>query len=1232
MVVSAIGMTLTNGGVALATPSVSSVTVVRENPTTAELSVAIANPGTAEKTVELRYRPDGSSDDWSTVAVITSDATAHLNLTGLTQGATYEAQASVYEGARPDSPSWSQPEMEFSTLSTEISLKSVAGAYAADTYAGFSFIIVKWGSPLAASNSNGEITKNLYVRYYAEPLSYPHDWSSIPVESNTKAKPSFTLSGLTPDTGYHVEASLDSDFNDAFTTTIGFNTRGKERVSSVKARDITQTFAEVDVGFANVPTGHSPAVKWRYREVGTNWPSVPPEYTTMHRDGGTISLTGLTPNTEYEVQASLERDFSIAESDTFVTGSPGLGELTVVDITQTGATVNMTVTDPNDLYEKVYVHYRIFEEIAGDVRNYGNWSDPPEEISIRTDPVLQEKTASITLSGLLSDTSYQVQTSLDSGFPSQTGGTNAPVLTREEDFTTNRPRVANPLVVSGVEQTRATVTAAIDHPNGHRQAVKLRYRTYEEQNGVEVYGNWGNAEQADHNTDSVTNEYTDTATKELTGLKAGKNYQVQAWLDGSRSEPDRETQKFTTKAPTVAGVTVVSGSRMQTEVELKVDIVPHDGSSLTVHLHYKVDGEATWPIQNTITRPTTADSETFSLSSLTPGTTYEVEASLDGDFPTVQSGEIEKTKTTEFTTLSADPSVTGIVFADITQTSADVTVTINNPDLDDKDVHYQYRTAPYIDTEQVEVAAGEWSEPEKIATDGTSVGFDLEELTSGTEYEVWASLEEDFGPYLSDTFTTAPPSISGVTIVDKTLKEATVKVYIREPNGRDQTIYMQYVAHPNPPDWPEESIEAKSSTNTAEFHLQELLAKTKYEVRLSMNPEFPDAGLWIVLFYTSAIVLNVEDITQDSAKVKTEITVEDMADSTVYLRYGEAQQSSELEQEWLDSLEVGLPTSSEQQGIGTTKSDQRDSVTTKDQEQDAQDMSVREVDLTGLTAETTYTVEASFDHFDDDRRVIVITTFVTLPPNPVNPGGGGGNSGGGGGNSGGGGGNSGGGGGNSGGGGGNSGGGGGNSGGGGGGSGGGGSGSNRPPLQVEYTDVPNGHTHYEAISAMASTGMFLGTDCRPGEFCPESPILRWVMAVWLVRLVDGKDPEPVSESRSVDVNPGKWWAAHVERLWDLGITIGCQSPTDTVLRYCPEDPTIRAQMASFLVRMYKFAPAVDAGFVDTAHSSHAPDIDSLYTVGVARGCGVDPLRYCPEEPTSRAQMATFLYRARPHVS
>ena len=143
MVVSAIGMTLTTGGVALATPSVSSVTVVRENPTTAELSVAIANPGSAKKTIELRYRPDGSGADWSTKVTFTEESVADVNVKGLTPDTTYKAQATVYEGARPDSPIWSQPETEFSTLSTEISLKSVVGSYVGDTYAGFSFIIVE---------------------------------------------------------------------------------------------------------------------------------------------------------------------------------------------------------------------------------------------------------------------------------------------------------------------------------------------------------------------------------------------------------------------------------------------------------------------------------------------------------------------------------------------------------------------------------------------------------------------------------------------------------------------------------------------------------------------------------------------------------------------------------------------------------------------------------------------------------------------------------------------------------------------------------------------------------------------------------------------------------------------------------------------------------------------------------------------------------------------------------
>ena len=1203
MVVSAIGMTLTTGGIALATPSVSSVTVVRENPTTAEITVAIGNAGTAQMTVEIRYRPDGSSADWSTVVTFTEESTADLNLTGLTPGTTYEAQASVYEGERPGSPSWSQEE-NFTTLSSEISLKRVVAAYASATYAGFSFILVDWDSPLAASNNNDEITKNLYVRYYAEPSSYPHDWTTLDVIQGEKAKPGFRLQGLTPGTGYHVEASLDSDYNDAYTTSIGFNTNGKPRVSSVKARDITDTSAEVDVGFTDLPSFNDPQVYWRYRPAQGAWSDS--ESTTMDRNGGTISLTDLIANTEYEVQASLEWNFSIAEADTFTTTAPGLKPLVVVE-DQTTATVTATINDPNGEYQTVHFRHCTLEVVAGVKQCDGAWpaSTP---ISITTDPDSEEKTATWTVSNLLTDTEYRVEASLENSFPSRTPGATT-YLTEEANFTTDRPQVTD-LEKGEVGQTTAFLTATIDHPNGRKQTVAMRYRTYEIRNGVEVYDNWGNEEQADHNIDLVTNEYTDTATRELTGLKAGKNYQVEAWLDHSRPEGERETETFTTLDPTVAGVTVLPGSLEETEVDLKVDIVPHDGSSLTVHLRYRVFGETTWETQNTVSRSTMADSENFELRSLTSSTKYEVEASLDGDFPAVESGEIEKTKKTEFTTPSAPPSVTDIVFSNIDYTTATAAVTFDNPDSDEKTVHLRYRTAAQPGL----LSPGQWETEEAETTTGTSVEFNLESLTSGTTYEVSASQHDDFSNPLVKTFKTVLPSISGVTIVDKTEKRATVRVFIREPNNRD-LVHMQYVAHPNPPDWPDETT---NDTNAAvvEFDLQELTEKTKYEVRLSMDSSFPNAGLWTVFFYTSSIILNVDDITHNSAKVITEITVEDMAESTVYLRYGETPKSEESEQVWLDSLAVSPL--SEQQGE-TTRSDQGDSATTKDQEQDTVEMAVREWGLIDLEPDTFYTVEASFNNFDDDSRVIVIRDFKTLPNSQTpNPGGGSGGGGGGGSGGGGGGGSGGGGGGGSGGGGG-----GGSSGGGGGGSGGG-----RPPLQVEYTDVPDGHTHKEAIDALAADGIFVGTECRPGEFCPEKPIPRWVMAVWLVRLVDGKEPERVTESSFVDVNPRKWWAAYVERLWDLRITIGClDEPGD--FRYCPDAFTTRAQMASFLVRMHSFGSAVSAGFLDIESvPSHAPDIDTLYALGITKGCSADPLLYCPHEPTSRAEMATFLYRTR----
>ena len=70
-------------------------------------------------------------------------------------------------------------------------------------------------------------------------------------------------------------------------------------------------------------------------------------------------------------------------------------------------------------------------------------------------------------------------------------------------------------------------------------------------------------------------------------------------------------------------------------------------------------------------------------------------------------------------------------------------------------------------------------------------------------------------------------------------------------------------------------------------------------------------------------------------------------------------------------------------------------------------------------------------------------------------------------------------------------------------------------------------------------------------------------------------------------------------------------------------------MASFIVRGFGYS--VGAGtnpFWDDDGSIHEADIDRLATVGITKGCDPADLgRYCPADPLLRGQMATFLGRA-----
>ena len=175
-----------------------------------------------------------------------------------------------------------------------------------------------------------------------------------------------------------------------------------------------------------------------------------------------------------------------------------------------------------------------------------------------------------------------------------------------------------------------------------------------------------------------------------------------------------------------------------------------------------------------------------------------------------------------------------------------------------------------------------------------------------------------------------------------------------------------------------------------------------------------------------------------------------------------------------------------------------------------------------------------------------------------------------------------------------------------------------------FADVAADSIHLPAINALAEAAVLDGTECGSGLFCPSQPLQRWTAAVWLVRAFDTEPASALDESRFADVEPGEWWAPHAERLAEMGITDGCR--TDP-LRYCPAGTMTRGRTASFLARALDLETEASAGFVDIKGSVHADSINALASAKIARGCGTEPARYCPNRPTTRAQMASLIARA-----
>ena len=185
-----------------------------------------------------------------------------------------------------------------------------------------------------------------------------------------------------------------------------------------------------------------------------------------------------------------------------------------------------------------------------------------------------------------------------------------------------------------------------------------------------------------------------------------------------------------------------------------------------------------------------------------------------------------------------------------------------------------------------------------------------------------------------------------------------------------------------------------------------------------------------------------------------------------------------------------------------------------------------------------------------------------------------------------------------------------------------------------FADVPIDHSLWQYIEAFYTAGITGGCGFDPLIFCPTNNVTRAAMAVFLLRAKYGAGYAPPAATHTfadLPVAGKEWQEAWVDQFYLEGITTGCGT---SPLRYCPENPVTRAAMAVFILRALEGAsytpPAASHFFADMPVAGKEwmePWVDEVYRRGITTGCGTGPLIYCPETAVKRQAMAAFIVRA-----
>ena len=679
--------------------------------------------GTGPATIHLRYKETGDTNWESTTLQATTGGAGNVYvavaMTGLDANTGYTVEVTF------DTSDWSPSrQATFTTKAASYSLPAASTVYANRITACSARLNMTFTNPDRGSYL-------VYFRWKRDVSGA--SWSS-PTPYPTRGPGASIQIGTSPSTTYVAQASLDPTFATGTATSAPFTTTSSPYVSNVEASEVTTNSAKL-TGTRTYFCGTFPTYHFRYRVKGTTaWTDIQgnPDSHSRFR-----YLTGLTPDTTYEVEASFHETFAHPYKIEFTTLSltpvPTLQAINLVGATRTALTVEVTTADVADGTNVHLRHQNLRTDTFSTLKNAS---------------VTSEK-ASFSLSDLTSGTVYRLWASLDQSLLTNTltpGSEPDGVLSAE--FPTLPPGVVG-VAARTTGQTSAKLTVTIVDPNGLDQSVYTRFRT------TDPEGSWVAA------SDTPTTK-TDTAIVDLTGLTSDTEYEAQASLDSAFSEDATETSNvFRTWPPGVEGLSVKDLT--QTSATIVVSLSAANGS--TLYLIYRPVG-GTWAgSQQPVAEGQT--SVEFPLTGLISGTEYEVRISYDSRLHDLvgqsaprglgsqseNRGKSDRQRSVPrntpldfdqllFSTLP--PSVVGVAVEDstVSQSGATVTVTVKEPN-GTAEVHIRYSTDSNFPNGSTETESK--VVPTTTNSDGEdTIDFVITPLDAGSTYYVEASYDSTF--------------------------------------------------------------------------------------------------------------------------------------------------------------------------------------------------------------------------------------------------------------------------------------------------------------------------------------------------------------------------------------------------------------------------------------------------------------------------------------------------------